>query len=284
MFVNRARRRPTAVLAVVLISTLLLSILPAASVSAQTPLDKVYAYLRGVPGLKAQIPNLQVTLGTDADSPASWAAMGEVVLNKNLRNWFKPLVNGSMGWGRLPPAGAPVWATFIGLNAKPSLKGPASIVVHQGFGDGSKVVRQGPEVDPFEVDDTVASFGIWWREESGFYPLGAASTVGPDGVNWYDQQFRGAGGVSKKVMANVVPTDTGAAGGGGGNPPPVAVVVPAVVGAIHPPVAVVVPAVVGAIRPPVAGTRRPEVNPEVTAEPMRRPMPMCQAFTSWSRS
>ena len=223
MIVYRAKRRLRVVPAVFLVIALLLAVIPAASVAGQSSaLDKVYAYLREIPGLKAQIPNLQVTLQTQASSPASWAAMGEVLLNKQLRNWFKPLVNSRTGWGQLPKAGTPVWATFVGLKEKPGLKGPSSIVVHQGFGDGSKIVTEGPEANPFEVDDTLDSFGIWYQQDAGFYPQAASSSVGPAGINWYDLQFKGAGGVDKKVMANVVPTAKAAGGGppGGGNPPP----------------------------------------------------------------
>lgn len=115
----------------VLVLAFLLAAAPSASVTAQSSpgesLEQAYAYLRGVPGLKVQIPNLKVTPDAGADSAASWAAMGEVVLNKRLRNWFRPLVNSRLGWGELPPAGAPVWATFVGLDTKPSLKGPSSI-------------------------------------------------------------------------------------------------------------------------------------------------------------
>ncbi len=214
------RARPlVSMLAIVALS---MAMLPAASVSAQSTLDKAYATLRKVPGLKAQIPNLQVT--ANATEAVEWAAVGEVVLNKQLRNWFKPLVNGKLGWGDLPKAGAPVLATFVGLVEKASLKGPSSVVVHQGYSDGSKVVTQGSEANPFEADQTVDSFGLWFREGTGFYPQAASSSVGASGPNWYDLQYKGAGGIDKRMMANVVPIPKqgsgGGGGGGGGNPPP----------------------------------------------------------------
>ena len=207
-------------LSVLLALGLLLTMVPAASVSAQSPLEQAYATLGKIAGLRPQLPNLQVT--ANSTEAAEWAAVGEVVLNKQLRNWFKPLVNGRLGWGELPKAGAPVLATFVGLARKTGPKGPAAIVVHQGYSDGTKLATQGSEADPFEADASVDSFGLWWQDGTGFYAQAASSSVGAGGVNWFDSQFKGAGGIDKRMMANVVPIAKGSSGGGGGggNPPP----------------------------------------------------------------
>ena len=219
MIIVRQAGRWRPLLSVLLALGLLLTMVPAASVSAQSPLEQAYATLGKIPGLRPQLPNLQVT--ANSTEAAEWAAVGEVVLNKQLRNWFKPLVNGRLGWGELPKAGAPVLATFVGLARKTGPKGPAAIVVHQGYSDGTKLVTQGSEADPFEADASVDSFGLWWQDGTGFYAQAASSSVGAGGVNWFDSQFNGAGGIDKRMMANVVPiAKGGSGGGGGGNPPP----------------------------------------------------------------
>ena len=218
MIVVRAAGRSRPLFSVLLALGLLLAAVPGASASAQSPLEQAYATLGKIPGLRSQLPNLQVTANSTA--AADWAAAGEVVLNKRLREWFKPLVNGRLGWGELPKAGAPVLATFVGLARKAGPDGPAAVVVHQGYSDGTKLVTQGSAADPFEADASVDSFGLWWQDGTGFYAQAASSSVGAGGVNWFDSRFKGAGGIDKRMMANVVPISKGGSGGGGGNPPP----------------------------------------------------------------
>ena len=70
----RAAGRSRLLLSLFVTFGLLLAIVPTAPVSAQSTLDQALVTLRKVPGLKAQIPRLQVT--TNAGDAAEWAAVG----------------------------------------------------------------------------------------------------------------------------------------------------------------------------------------------------------------
>lgn len=106
MIIVRQAGRWHPLLSVLLALGLLLTMVPVASLSAQSPLDEAYAVLGKIPGLRPQLPNLPAT--ANSTKAAQWAAVGEVVLDKQLRNWFTSLLNGRLGWGGLPKAGAPV--------------------------------------------------------------------------------------------------------------------------------------------------------------------------------
>jgi hypothetical protein len=180
-----------AIIAVLLLTLAALPAFPASAGAQDTSAaqrSQALDYLATLPGLKGQLPNLRVTTDPRGDAAttgdAVWAALGEVVLNKQLRNWVKKLAASKTGWGldQLPPVGTPVLATFVGLASKPDLKATASTVVHQGYADGTRVATQGFRADPFEADSALDSFGIFYRDDVGAYPQAAASLVSVAGA------------------------------------------------------------------------------------------------------